>query len=501
MTISNSVSDVTYTGNGAATTWDYDFYIPSQNELIVTVFDEGDSAGTVINSSDYSVTGIGSQNGGTVTYPLSGSPLTAQQTITIQRLIPYTQPTSFSNQGAFYPETVEDALDWLEMQIQQINTQSDRYLRVAINDPPVEALPQVSARAGQMLGFDSDGNPIAAQPSNALVSSAMQPVVAAATLALARAAMGIINPVVEDVTGTVSPAAADQFKTYRQTGAVDYTLGASAGFDNGYGFYGVATVGTATITPDGTDTINGGTPGAPYVMAEGTAFSVQTAGDGDWIVLILSPKAPTVTYLLSGNGTYNTPAGAKRLEIKMKGGGGGGAGTGTTSGTTGSDGAFSQFSSVSAGGGFGGATNSSFSPGFGGAGGGPGGGSASLRISGGYGERGEARAVDTSSSGVTVVLTGGRGGGAQGAVSGSVAAPPNSGCGGAGALTSSTTGAGSGGGGEGEYVEFKIDNPGASYVYIVGDGGNGGAGGTGGNAGTAGGSGFIIVTEYYGQVP
>lgn len=59
--------------------------------------------------------------------------------------------------------------------------------------PPGETaglLPPAAARALQMLGFDASGNPIAAQPSSAPVSSAMQDVVAAVSHAAALALLG-----------------------------------------------------------------------------------------------------------------------------------------------------------------------------------------------------------------------------------------------------------------------------------------------------------------------
>src|SRR5258706_14796277 len=44
-------------------------------------------------------------------------------TLLVQRVLPYTQETSISNQGAFYPEAVEAALDIRCFEIQQLRTQ------------------------------------------------------------------------------------------------------------------------------------------------------------------------------------------------------------------------------------------------------------------------------------------------------------------------------------------------------------------------------------------
>lgn len=116
MTVETTASTITYTGNGATTVFPYTFQIPETSDLYVYV------SGNLISPTLYSVTGIGDVNGGNVTYPLTGSPLSATQTITITRTLPFTQTLDLTNQDGFYPETVEDGLDRLEMQIQQINT-------------------------------------------------------------------------------------------------------------------------------------------------------------------------------------------------------------------------------------------------------------------------------------------------------------------------------------------------------------------------------------------
>jgi microcystin-dependent protein len=68
----------------------------------------------------------------------------------------------------------------------------DKFSRQLLVPPGESAtlLPPAAARANQLLGFDSIGSPIAAQPSSALVSSAMQDVVAAASHAAAAALLG-----------------------------------------------------------------------------------------------------------------------------------------------------------------------------------------------------------------------------------------------------------------------------------------------------------------------
>src|SRR4051812_37714860 len=119
MTISSTASKVVGRGNGATTGFPYSFLIPDANSILVTYVDAS-GAQTVLSSSQYTVSGLGSAAGGTVTYPLSGSPIASGTSITIERVLPLTQPTSLLNQGGYFPAIVEAAFDRLCMLIQQI---------------------------------------------------------------------------------------------------------------------------------------------------------------------------------------------------------------------------------------------------------------------------------------------------------------------------------------------------------------------------------------------
>ena len=124
MTISSETCSVTANGNDATTEFNYSFLIPYQADGVtpaVYAFTTTASVDTpLVLDTDYSITGTDDPDGGSVTYPLSGDPLTTGSTITIQRAEDYVQPYAFPNQG-FRPDQVEAAFDWLCMQIQQLN--------------------------------------------------------------------------------------------------------------------------------------------------------------------------------------------------------------------------------------------------------------------------------------------------------------------------------------------------------------------------------------------
>lgn len=190
MTISTTSSSVTNVGNGSTTVWNFSFVADQASDLEVLYTDSSGNV-TTLNPSVYSITinttpvgelwGIG----GTVTYPLSGSPISAGTTLTINRIVPYTQDISIGNQGAFYPQAVEQGLDVLELQIQQIENKSDRDVRAPVTDlNPQMELPTAIIRANQYLSFDSSGNvtvTAVAPPSGSI------PIVVTATVATLKA--------------------------------------------------------------------------------------------------------------------------------------------------------------------------------------------------------------------------------------------------------------------------------------------------------------------------
>jgi hypothetical protein len=119
MTLSNTTSSVTVSGNGATTAFTYSFPILGAGQFQLALTDTT-GATTVLDQSVYSVTGVANPNGGTFTYSPSGSPITAGESLTFRRVTPRKQLTSFINQGAYYPQVVESALDNLEAQIQDL---------------------------------------------------------------------------------------------------------------------------------------------------------------------------------------------------------------------------------------------------------------------------------------------------------------------------------------------------------------------------------------------
>ncbi len=125
MTISTSQSSEVFLGNGATNTFDFNFIGVSSSDLSVSYTDI-DGNVIILNPSQYTIflnpaaPGTLWGIGGTVTYPTAGSPIANDTMLVVSRTLPFTQVIPISNQGNFYPQVVERALDTLEMQLQQI---------------------------------------------------------------------------------------------------------------------------------------------------------------------------------------------------------------------------------------------------------------------------------------------------------------------------------------------------------------------------------------------
>lgn len=127
MSISNEVSRVVYTGNGVTTIFPYPFRIIDKTHLKVSKYVAGIETPLIVDTG-FTVAGVGVLSGGTVT--LVGGALTSGAMLVIRRVPPVTQLTEIRNQGDFYPEAIEDAIDNSVMITQAIKDDADRSLKL-----------------------------------------------------------------------------------------------------------------------------------------------------------------------------------------------------------------------------------------------------------------------------------------------------------------------------------------------------------------------------------
>lgn len=152
MSLSSATNRNDYTGNGAADTYSYTFRIFDENDLTVTVRDTSDVETTLVISTDYTVTGVGTAGGGTIVLVNSSQSwldvdgdLKSGYALTIRRVLDIVQETDIRNQGAFYPEIHEDQFDKNVMIAQQQQDEIDRSSKMpetvsaAVFDPTLPA--------------------------------------------------------------------------------------------------------------------------------------------------------------------------------------------------------------------------------------------------------------------------------------------------------------------------------------------------------------------------
>lgn len=178
-----------YNGNGSVTAFAFSFKVFSTSDVQVVQTSTSGVETTLVLGTNYTVSLNSNQDsnpGGTVTTvvaPASGEKLT------ITSAIGNLQPVTLTNQGGFYPAVINDALDRATILIQQLAEKASRAATIPISSSASPNLPLPAA--GQYIGWDGTASSLTnlAGPASQTVSSAMAPVVGAASLAAARSNM------------------------------------------------------------------------------------------------------------------------------------------------------------------------------------------------------------------------------------------------------------------------------------------------------------------------
>lgn len=156
MTIPSAVSRNDYVGNGATSVYPYTYKIFDEGDLLLTKVQD-DLTTTLILNVDYTVDGVGDLGGGDITLSASHGNLANLANLSIRRVVDVVQETDIRNQGTYFPEVLEDALDRLVM----IDLQQDDEIGRSLKLPEAEAgseeltiLPVLGDRLGKYLKFN-----------------------------------------------------------------------------------------------------------------------------------------------------------------------------------------------------------------------------------------------------------------------------------------------------------------------------------------------------------
>ena len=219
MTVTTTVHQITYTGNGATTVFALPAKVLDENTIQVFLFNITTLVTTgPISSSLYTVTGVPGNI--TVTYPLVGDPIDSNTKIKIERILPYQQELDIVNQSGFFPDTVE--------------TQFDKTIMLTQQNSEAATMPEFPLTGRTVLinaaetGFDN--GPTATEISNAEASA----VAAANSASAALSASGF------RIFGTV---ALMQVSSTLIVGDSAFTLGYASIGDGGSKVYEIVAVG------------------------------------------------------------------------------------------------------------------------------------------------------------------------------------------------------------------------------------------------------------------
>jgi lysophospholipase L1-like esterase len=167
-------------GNGSTTAFPFTFKVFATSDVKVVIANSANVETVLVLNTDYSVSLNANQEtspGGTVTYPISGSPLPSGSVLSIIGNLDYSQPLDLPSGGNFSPLALENQLDRTTIQIQQLKEQVDRSakLPVTYDDADLEAFTEDIVRlADSADNLDTVAGNIAAV--NTVASDLNEPV-------------------------------------------------------------------------------------------------------------------------------------------------------------------------------------------------------------------------------------------------------------------------------------------------------------------------------------
>ena len=168
MVLESQESKVRYQGNDLATEWPVPFPLLREEHLHLIVTD-ANGLDTLIDSN-YEIKGIKEENV-SVTYPVEGEPLASGHRLTIYREVPLVQQLDLENGGNFNAEVIERQFDNTVMQIQQIQEQIDRSIKVSISS---EEIPKTAEDIYEQVNLIADRAKGAVTQAENAVNSAQE---------------------------------------------------------------------------------------------------------------------------------------------------------------------------------------------------------------------------------------------------------------------------------------------------------------------------------------
>lgn len=317
MTVQANLPPTNTNSDGVTTTFNYGFKVTREEHLaaMYTVIATGETGDLEIDS----VTGVGNDGGGTVTFataPADG------MIVTVDSIAPLSQIEAFTG-NKLPPATVERMGDAIAIQNQRQQSQIERSVRFPASDDQIPTLPAKAQRADKILGFTADGSDFAMVEGAAASQAYVDQAEAQADRAVAAATYPYTSG--EQKTGAYMPGAGETLTlfTYNAVSAAAVTLPALSGLAAGYniGICRTAGSGAQTISAADGALVNGSASivhDSDYLCLD---FTINEAGD-EWVVadkaLIGLPVGTTANDIVALDGDAKLPAvdGSQLLNVR-----------------------------------------------------------------------------------------------------------------------------------------------------------------------------------------
>lgn len=296
-----------HTGNGVATVFAFDFGLLSADDIKVLV--DG-----VEITTGFTVSGVGSRTGGTVTFSVAPANGAA---ILIVREVVRKRDTDYQYSGDFREEVVDDDFDRLWMALQEDGELVQRGVRAPVGETLSE-LPVAASRVDKVLTFSTGGAialvDIAAFTGGGIVE--LVPADGSITMTkLASAVQNLINGALQRSGGTMTGALTLSGNATNPLEAVPLQQVAAA-----LSFAGLALSATganANVSISASELLLRGADGSPRLVS-GVSLSLNTSGAGangldtgsiaasTWYALWVIDNGTTTASLLSLSSTAPT---------------------------------------------------------------------------------------------------------------------------------------------------------------------------------------------------
>lgn len=136
-----------YTGNGVATVYSYEFQLLAAADLVATL--------NGVVTLDFVLSGVGVQTGGSVTFPVAPA---SGVVIVLNRVIALNRDTDYQYSGDLLEATLDRDFNRLWMSIQGVSSSIGGAVRAPYPEQ-MSVLPARAVRANTIQGYDGNGDP------------------------------------------------------------------------------------------------------------------------------------------------------------------------------------------------------------------------------------------------------------------------------------------------------------------------------------------------------